>query len=87
MLILAPESIVDCVREFVASIRREWNTLAEPLAKALDRDNLFVEGLLDIYISIYKSLMIFVRIIRNFKRLIGFRRFFVVCQLKVIWNF
>jgi len=34
--IIAPESIVACIRDFVTSIRNDWNTLSEPLAKALD---------------------------------------------------
>lgn len=45
--VVAPSSIVMCVREFVASIRNDWNTLSEPLAKALDQDASFVEALLE----------------------------------------
>ena len=37
--IIAPESIVVCIREFVASIRNDWDTLSEPLAKALDQNS------------------------------------------------
>ena len=45
--ITAPEPIVACIREFVASIKKEWNTLSEPLAKALDQDPSFIEALLE----------------------------------------
>lgn len=40
--IIAPESIVACIRDFVA-----WNTLSEPLAKALDQNPSFIEALLE----------------------------------------
>lgn len=43
----ASATIVSCVKEFVTSIRSEWDILAEPLAKALDRDIAFVEALLE----------------------------------------
>ncbi|MCH5176334.1 MAG: hypothetical protein J1F40_10665 [Prevotellaceae bacterium] len=45
--ISAPESIVNCIREFVVSIRNEWDKLSEPLAKALDQDVAFVDALLN----------------------------------------
>lgn len=45
--ITAPEPIVACIREFVASIKKEWDSLSEPLAKVLDQDTSFVENLLD----------------------------------------
>ena len=45
--ITAPEPIVACIREFVASIRNEWDTLSEPLAKVLDQDSSFIEALLE----------------------------------------
>ena len=45
--VTAPESIVSCIREFVASIRDEWDTLSEPLARALDQDVQFIEALLE----------------------------------------
>ena len=45
--ITAPEPIVACIREFVASIKKEWNTLSKPLAKALDQDPSFIEALLE----------------------------------------
>ena len=45
--ITAPEPIVTCIREFVSSIKKEWNTLSEPLSKALDQDTSFVEALLE----------------------------------------
>lgn len=43
----APASIVDCVREFVASIRNEWGELGDSLARSIDRDVPFVEALLE----------------------------------------
>ena len=42
-----PESIVACIRDFVTSIRNDWNTLSEPLAKALDQNSSFIEALLE----------------------------------------
>lgn len=45
--IIAPKSIVVCIREFVASIRNDWDTLSEPLAKALDQNSSFIEALLE----------------------------------------
>ena len=45
--ITAPEPIVACIRELVASIRNERDTLLEPLARALDQDIAFVEALLE----------------------------------------
>ena len=45
--ISAPEPIVNCIKEFVASIRNDWNTLSETLAKALDQDASFIEALLE----------------------------------------
>lgn len=44
--VVAPASIVSCVKEFVTSIRDDWEALAIPLAKALDQDATFVEALL-----------------------------------------
>lgn len=46
--VTAPDAIVSCVKSFVASVRSEWETLAEPLAKSLGQDAAFVEGLLDV---------------------------------------
>ena len=46
-LVEAPESIVACVKDFVESIKNEWDAIADPLAKSLDRDISFVEALLD----------------------------------------
>ena len=40
--ISAPMAIVDCVKDFVSSIRADWDTLSNPLAKALDQDQEFV---------------------------------------------
>ena len=45
--IIAPTSIVTCIKDFVFSIRKEWDTLAAPLAKALEQDIPFIDGLLD----------------------------------------
>ena len=43
----APAAIVACIKEFVASIRADWTTLAEPLSRSLGQDEAFVSGLLD----------------------------------------
>ena len=43
----APSSIVECVKEFVMSIRSNWEELANPLAKSLDQNPEFVEALLE----------------------------------------
>ena len=43
----APAAIVACIREFVASIRADWTTLADPLSRSLGQDEAFVSGLLD----------------------------------------
>ena len=45
--ITTPEPIVSCIKEFVASIRNDWDVLSEPLAKALDQDTSFIEALLE----------------------------------------
>ena len=45
--IKAPAAIVACIKEFVASIRADWTTLAEPLSRSLGQDEAFVSGLLD----------------------------------------
>lgn len=45
--IRAPASIVDCVKGFVDSIRKEWDTLSISLADALDQEVPFVEALLE----------------------------------------
>lgn len=46
--VAAPTSIIACVKEFVASIRNDWDTLATPLSAALERDSEYAEGLLDL---------------------------------------
>lgn len=46
--VTASASIVNCVKDFVTSIRQDWDSLATPLASALDSDIDFVDGLLDI---------------------------------------
>lgn len=43
----APISIVECVKEFVISIRSDWDKLATSLAKSLDQNEAFVEALLE----------------------------------------
>ena len=45
--VVAPDAIVACIRDFVASIRNDWNTLSDPLAKALDQNSSFIEALLE----------------------------------------
>lgn len=45
-IIEAPESIVNCIHEFVSSIRDNWDELAEPLAASLGQDKDFVSELL-----------------------------------------
>ncbi len=45
--VIAPASIVACVKDFVSSIQSEWVSLAQPLADALDRDTPFIESLLE----------------------------------------
>ena len=44
--VVAPASIVSCVKEFVASVRMDWEALSESLSKALDQDAAFAEALL-----------------------------------------
>lgn len=44
--IAAPDSIVQCIKDFVTSIRADWSELAEPLAKSLAQDVTFVDALL-----------------------------------------
>lgn len=44
--ITAPTSIVECVTEFVSSIRKDWNNLAESLSASLNQNTEFVEALL-----------------------------------------
>ena len=43
----APASIVECIKEFVMSIRNDWAKLANPLAKSLDQNTEFVDALLE----------------------------------------
>lgn len=42
-----PQSVSDCVHEFVASIRSEYDSLSGPLAKALDMDEALLNPLLE----------------------------------------
>lgn len=44
----APDSIVDCIHEFVSSIRGDWQELGSALAASLDQSVDFAESLLDI---------------------------------------
>ena len=43
----APASIVECIKDFVISIRNDWAKLANPLAKSLDQNTEFVDALLE----------------------------------------
>lgn len=45
--VMAPESIICCVKDFVASIRRDYSTLSEALARSLDVELEYIDGLLD----------------------------------------
>jgi hypothetical protein len=45
--VIAPLSIVNCVKEFVSSIINDWETLAYPLSKSIGRDTDFVRELLN----------------------------------------
>lgn len=47
MKFLPPISIVECVKEFVVSIRNDWEELVIPMAKSLDQSPEFVEALLE----------------------------------------
>jgi hypothetical protein len=53
--IVAPQSIVNYIKEFVSSIRENWAMLADPLAKSIGQDTDFVGELLnqlnDIFIA------------------------------------
>lgn len=51
--IMAPHSIAFCVRDFVASIRKDWNELAEPLAKSLGENQDFVHELLNLLENLF----------------------------------
>ena len=42
-----PRSIAVCINDFVASIRKDWDKLAEPLAKSLGEDTDFISELLN----------------------------------------
>lgn len=44
--IVAPISIVECINEFVSSIRNDWKELASPLANSLNQDKDFIDALL-----------------------------------------
>lgn len=51
--ISAPASIVGCIKDFTTSIRNDWAELASPLAKSLERDEDFIETLLDLLNELY----------------------------------
>ena len=53
--ITAPEPIVASIRDFVSSIRNDWSTLAEPLAKSLDQETSFIEALLEQLYSLFTT--------------------------------
>ena len=53
--VYAPARVVDVIQEFVSSLRNDWQQLASPLARTLDRDENFVSGLLDILETIFLS--------------------------------
>lgn len=53
--IVAPDSIVACIKEFVASIRKEWDNVAAPMAKAIEQDIPFLDGLLDQLNVLFKT--------------------------------
>ena len=46
--ISAPDSIVECVHEFVSSIRKDWQEIGSALAASLDQSVDFTGSLLDI---------------------------------------
>ncbi len=43
----APSSIVKCIKEFVSSIRNNWEELSTPIAKSLNRDESYINALLE----------------------------------------
>jgi hypothetical protein len=45
--VIAPQSIVNCIKEFVASIRENWASVADPAGKSIDQDADFVSELLN----------------------------------------
>ena len=51
----APRSIAVCVNSFVASIRNDWDELAEPLAKSLGEDTDFTYELLNQLENLFTS--------------------------------
>lgn len=51
--VVAPVKVVSVIQDFVTSIRNDWANLASPLASALDRDDIFVSGLLDVLETIF----------------------------------
>ena len=51
----APRSIAVCVNSFVASIRNDWDELAEPLAKSLGEDTDFIYELLNQLENLFTS--------------------------------
>lgn len=53
--ITAAPAIVSCIKDFVSSIRNDWDTLASSLAKSLDTDEAFIEGLLEQLNEIYSE--------------------------------
>lgn len=51
--VVAPKKVAGIIQDFVSSIRNDWTNLASPLASALDRDDNFVSGLLDVLETIF----------------------------------
>ena len=51
--VVAPKKVASIIQDFVSSIRNDWTNLASPLASALDRDDNFVSGLLDVLETIF----------------------------------
>ena len=45
--IKAPESIIECINEFVDSTRRDWDELSDSLAASLGQDKEFVAEILN----------------------------------------
>lgn len=46
-VVAAPSTIVECVREFISSIRNDWDDLSPSLADSLGQNKAFVEALLE----------------------------------------
>jgi hypothetical protein len=51
----APAPIVSCIKDFVESIRNDWDNLSSPLAKSLEQDEDFIDALLEQLDNIFIS--------------------------------